>query len=92
MNTGVRARDIPPDQGCASCGVLWDAEVCRRNHERRCVKPVPPLGVHPVYTSDTLALCSVCLHRLHRFWLDSGEEPTCPQEANALALYRASRR
>ncbi len=83
---------MPPEHGCASCRVLWDAEVIRRNHARRNVKPVPPLGVHPVYTSRTLALCGICLHRLHRFWLDSGEEPTCPQEANALALYRASRR
>ncbi len=89
---GLQPRHMPPEHGYASCRVLWDAEVIRRNHARRCVKTIPPLGVHPVYTSNTVALCGVCLHRLHRFWLDSGEEPTCLQEANALALYRASRR
>ncbi len=87
-----RLRHIPPDQGCASCGVLWDDEVIRRNHARRCVKKVPPLGLHPAYTSPRLALCGMCLHRMHKFWIDTGEQPTCPQEAKALALYRASRR
>jgi hypothetical protein len=92
MNTDPRLRPIPPDQGCASCRVLWDAEVIRRNHARRCLKSIPPLNIHPVYTSSRMALCGMCLHRMHKFWIATGEQPTCPQEATALALYRASRR
>ena len=85
-------RHMPPEHGCASCRVLWDDEVIRRNHARRCVHAIPPLGVHPVYTSPQVALCGVCLHRLYKFWIDTGEHPTCPHEAQALALYHASRR
>ncbi len=92
MNTDPRLRHIPPDQACASCGVLWDDEVVRRNHARRCVKKFPPLGIHPAYTAPRVALCGMCLHRFHKFWMDTDEQPTCPQEVNALALYRASQR
>ena len=83
-------RHMPPEHGCASCRVLWDAEVLRRHHARRCVKQIPPLGIHPVYTAPRVALCGVCLYRMHKFWMATGEQPTCPQEAHALALYRAS--
>jgi len=92
MNTDPHPRPMPPEHGCASCRVLWDDEVIRRNHTRRCVHAIPPLGIHPVYTSPQVALCGICLHRMHKFWIDSGEQPTCVHEARALALYRASRR
>jgi len=90
MNTDPRSRHVLPTEGCASCRILWDTEVVRRNHARAGVKAVPPLGIHPVYTSPRVALCGVCLHRLYKFWIDTGEQPTCPHEAQALALYRAS--
>ena len=86
----TKSRHVLPAEGCASCRILWDAEVVRRNHARDCVRPIPPLGIHPVYTSINVALCGVCLHRLHKFWIDTGEHPTCPHEAQALALYCAS--
>ncbi len=87
-----KPRQMPPEHGCASCRILWDAEVVRRNHARRCLKAPLPLGIHPAYTTARVALCGMCLHRFHKFWTDTDEQPTCPQEANALALYRASRR
>ena len=85
-------RHVPPEHGCASCGILWDDEVIRRNHARGRVKMPHPLGIHPAYSSPDVALCGICLRRLHKFWIDTGEQPTCPQEANALALYRGSLR
>ena len=84
-------RHVLPDQGCASCRILWDAEVERRNHARDCVKPIPPLGIHAVYTSPRVALCGMCLHRMQKFWITTGERPVCPHEAQALALYLANR-
>ena len=92
MNTDPKPSYMPPDQGCASCRILWDAEVERRNLARRCLKASPLLGIQPVYTSPRVALCGMCLYRMHKFWIATGEQPTCPHEARALALYLASRR
>jgi len=92
MSPGLKPPSMPPEHGCASCQVLWDEEVIRRNHKRRRGNMTPPLGLQPAYTAPQVALCGGCLHRLHKFWIDTGEQPTCAQEAIALALYRASLR
>jgi hypothetical protein len=90
MNTGLKPRYMLPDQGCASCRVLWDDEVVRRNHARRCVKKFPRLGIHPAYTAPRVALCGMCLHRFHKFWMDTDEQPTCPHtQRNPLAAIAA---
>jgi len=64
MSPDPTPRHMPPEHGCASCRVLWDDEVIRRNHARRCANKIPPLGIHPIYTSPRVALCGPPLIKL----------------------------